>query len=88
MGPPLSNIHMCDLLFGESMGTANYADDTTPYACCEDFDPLIEKLNVKANEILQWFNENAMKANADKCHLLFTTNKEKNIFIGGENITK
>ena len=62
------------------MGTANYADDTTPNACCEDFDPLIEKLKAKANEILQWFNENAMKENANKCHLLFTTNEE---ILGG-----
>ena len=27
-----------------------------------------------------------MKANADKCHLLITTNEEKNISIGGKKI--
>ena len=27
-----------------------------------------------------------MKANADKCHLLITTNEERNISIGGEKI--
>ena len=27
-----------------------------------------------------------MKANADKCNLLITTNEEKNISIGGEKI--
>ena len=27
-----------------------------------------------------------MKANADKCHLLITTDEEKNISIGGEKI--
>ena len=45
-------------------------------------DLIIEKLEVKANDIFQWFNENAMKANADKCHLLITTNEERNISIG------
>ena len=49
-------------------------------------DLIIEKLEVKANDIFQWFNENAMKANADKCHLLITTNEERNISIGGEKI--
>ena len=54
LGPLLFNIHMCDLIFAvESMDTANYADDTTPYACCKDFDLIIEKLKVKTNEILQ-----------------------------------
>ena len=73
---------MCDLIFAvESMDTANYADDTTPYACCKDFDLIIEKLKVKTNEILQWFNKNAMKANADKCHLLLTTNEEKKFLL-------
>ena len=55
------------------MDIPNYADDTTRYACCKDFDLLIEKLEVKANEILQWYNQNAMKVNADRCHLLLPT---------------
>ena len=77
------NIHMCDLYFvAESTDIASYADDTTPYVCLEDMDLIIEKLEVKANDIFQWFNENAMKANADKCHLLITTNEERNISIG------
>ena len=46
-------------------------------------DLIIEKLEVKANDIFQWFNENAMKANADKCHLLITTNEKIIISIEG-----
>ena len=37
---------------------------------------LLKKLK-KVNEILQWFYENAIKANTDKSHLLNTTNEEK-----------
>ena len=78
---------MCDLFFvAESIDIASYADDTTPYVCLEDMDLIIEKLEVKANDIFQWFNENTMKAKADKCHLLITTNEERNISIGGEKI--
>ena len=70
----------------ESVDTASYADDTTPCVCLENIDMIIEKHEVKANEIFQWFNENAMKANTDKCLLLITTNEERNIPIGGEKI--
>ena len=78
---------MCDLFFvAESIDIASYADDTTPYVCLEDMDVIIEKLEVKGNDIFQWFNENTMKANADKCHLLITTNEERNISIGVEKI--
>ena len=65
---------MCDLFFVvESVDIASYADDTTPYICLEDTDLIIEELEVKANEIFQWFNENAIKPNADKFHLLIIT---------------
>ena len=74
---------MCGLFL---VAIASYADNTTPYLCLEDMDLIIEKLEVKANNIFQWFNENAMKANADKCHLLITTNEERNISVGGEKI--
>ena len=78
---------MCDLFsVAEWNDIASYADDTTPYVCLQDMDLIIEKLDVKANHVFQWFNENAMKANADKCHLLITTNEEKSISIGGKKI--
>ena len=78
---------MCDFFFvAESVDIASYADDTTPYIYLDDIDLIIEKLEVKTNDIFQWFNENAMKANADKCHLLITTNEERNISIVGEKI--
>ena len=58
---------MYDLFFVvESVDIANYADDTRPYVCLEDIDMIIEKLEFKANETLQWLNENAVKVNSDK----------------------
>ena len=69
---------MRDLFFVvESVDIASYADDTTPYICLEDTDLIIEELGVKTNGIFQWFNENAIKAKADKCHLLITTKNTK-----------
>ena len=85
--PTTFTFWMCDLFFvAESIGIANYGDDTTPYVRLEDQDLIIEKPEVEANDIFQWFNENEMKATADKCHLLITINEERNISIGGENI--
>ena len=87
LGPLFFNNHMCDLVFvAELIYIPSYANDTTPYVCLQDMDLIIEKLEVKVNDIFQWFNENAMKANADKCHLLITTNEERNISIEGEKI--
>ena len=87
LGPLLLNIHMCDLFFVvESGDIANYADDATPYVCLKDIDLITGKLEVKASEICQWFNEIRFQVNADKCHLLITTNVEKNISIGREKI--
>ena len=78
---------MCDLFFvAESIDIVSYADDTTPYACLEDMDLITEKFKVNTNDIFQWFNANAMKANADRCLLLITTNEERNISIRGEKI--
>ena len=78
---------MCDLYFvAESVDITSYVDDATPYVCLDDIDLIIEKLEIKANYIFQWFNENVMKTNADKCHLLITTNEERNISVGGEKI--
>ena len=77
---------MRPLFVAESTDIANYADDTTLYFCLEDVNLTIEKLEVKANDIFQWFNENEMKATADECHLLVTTNEERNISFGGENL--
>ena len=78
---------MCDFFFvSKSTDIASYADNKTSYVCLEDMDLIIEKVELKTNDIFQWFNENAMKANADKCHLLITTNEERNISIEGEKI--
>ena len=83
LGPLLFNIHMCDFFFvSKSTDIASYADNKTSYVCLKDMDLIIEKVELKTNDLFQWFNENAMKANADKCHLLITTNEERNISIG------
>ena len=77
---------MCNFFFlGESIDIASYAHDVTLYICFKDIDLIFKELEVKANEISQWLNENASKANADKCHLLITTNKERDLSSVGDS---
>ena len=53
---------------------ASYADDNTPYCSSFSLDKVINKLEACTNNLFKWFHENHMKANADKCHLLVTSN--------------
>ena len=38
-------------------------------------DNVISNLEKSTNSLLNWFRENHMKANAEKCHLLVSSNK-------------
>ena len=55
---------------------ASYANGNTPSANSNNLDALINKLEESTNNLFQWFRNNHMKANADKCHLLVTGNYE------------
>ena len=75
LGPILFNIYLCDLFFFlENIDVASYADDTTPYTCGSDFKEVIKYLEESSKILFKWFKDNYMKANADKCHLLLSTN--------------
>ena len=87
LGPLLFNIHLCDLFFiVKDIDIASYADDNTPYTCLDNSQLVIEKLEAVAKDILKWFDNNAMKANAEKCHLLVSTNESISANIGHASI--
>jgi hypothetical protein len=71
LGPLLFNIYINDLLlFIQNSDICNYADDTTIYACDKKLDNITHKLENDCHVALDWFADNYMKLNADKCHLL------------------
>ena len=77
LDPFLFNIFLTDLLFiANSMDIANYADDNTPYATANDTDSLIVSLEEASKSLFTWFDNNLMKSNADKCHLLVVLMKK------------
>ena len=71
LGPLLFNIFLIDLFFiTEDTDIASYADDNTPYVIADNIDGVIKSLEEASEILFKWFNDNLMKINADKCHLL------------------
>ena len=68
------DIDICDI--------ASYADDNTPYTSDFNLEEVIQKLELTTNNLFEWFKNNHMKANADKCHLLVTRDTDVTAKIG------
>ena len=87
LGPRLFNIFLTDLFFiANSMDISNYADDSMAYATANDIDSLTASLEEASKSLFTWFDNNLMKSNADKCHLLVSSNEKVTIKIGSHEI--
>ena len=76
LGPSLFNIYICGIFFDIiECDIASYADDNAPYKFGFNLDNVISNLEKSTNSLLNWFRENHMKANADKCHLLVSSDE-------------
>ena len=65
----------------EDTDIASYADDNTPYMSGDTIEGLIQSLEEVSKKLFKWFDDNLMKSNADKCHLLVNTNESVKITI-------
>ena len=75
LGPLLFNIFINEIfLFVNNTNICNYADDTTIYACSSDLNAIINSLEKDSSVLAEWFSENFMKLNRDKCHLMIFGN--------------
>ena len=71
LGPLLFNIFLCDLfLIMEDTDIASYADDNTPYTTGNSIEKVSQNLENAAKTHFQWFSDNQVKANPDKCHFM------------------
>ena len=59
----------------------NYADDTTIFACGSDLGSVLESLEGDAALLSLWFENNYMKMNEDKSHLLVFGNKDNEVTV-------
>ena len=80
------HIYINDLLLSiQDTDICNYADDTTIYACDNNLDNVLARLENDSNIIIQWFADNCMKLNTDKCHLLIlcrNSNQQITVNVG------
>ena len=87
LGPLLFNLFFCDLfLFVEKIDITHYADHNTLYVCSENVDITLEKLEEAGKVLFEWFSNNFLKANADKYHLILSTDEPFSINIDNEVI--
>ena len=82
LGPLLFNIYICDLFLSYDVtDIANYADDNTPYCGSDSNTSVIDMLERASVKLFEWFKDNNLKANADKSHLLISTDNKQKIKI-------
>ena len=87
-GPLLFNIYMCDLfLFMSESNIANYADDTTLYACEKNLHDVQRKLESESLILFEWFHDNYLKANSGKSHVMLTTDNKLKTNVKGSPIS-
>ena len=76
LGHILVNIFISDLfLILNNIEIASYADNITPHCSYKNFEDVSTCLERTADDFM-WLNNNGMKANTDKCHLLLRTKKK------------
>ena len=77
-------IFLANLFFVKNkIDIANYADDNTPCTNSNDVNGIIKSLEEASEKLLKWFDDNVMKINPGKCHLVVSTNG--NVAIRIEN---
>ena len=87
-GPLLSNIFICDLFFiMNEIDFASYADNNTSFIVDKDIGDVIFKLQNASKALFQWFYDNQMKANPDKCHFICSSNEKLDIVIKDQIIS-
>ena len=65
---------------------ASYEDDNSPYTKGDILDDIIEILESDSVRSFQWFKNNQMKTNKDKCHLLISARCHKTTNVCGAEI--
>ena len=73
---------MADLFFILNyVDIASYADDNTPYVIADDINGVITSLEKASKALFEWFENNLLKSNANKCNLLVSSNDTVNLRV-------
>ena len=79
----MCNLFLCDC----ETNIINYADDTTLYACEPNMDLELSKLEKDTSTVFTRFQNNYLKANSGKPHLLTTSDNIQPINVGGNQLS-
>ena len=75
LGPLLFNIFICDMFYClVNFDVANYAEDSIPYRACKSAEFDVNNLEQLSKIRFGWLNDNFMKVNTGKSHLLLSGN--------------
>ena len=75
-GSIIGSLILCDLfLFVKEAVIMSYADVNNPYVCSENVDVTLGKLEKVGKVLFEWFSNKFLKANADKCHFILSTDE-------------
>ena len=86
LGPFLFNIFLCDTFhFCNDIDFTSYADDSTPYCRRKTPEEVISQLEKSSKSVFEWFENNGLKGNPDKCQLLLSKNDNFEANINDEN---
>ena len=83
LGPILFNIFLSDLfLVLKETDFACYVDDNTIYDIGDSINDVIASLQDSSEKLFQWFSDNQLKGNTDKCHLIVSSDNPIEIQVG------
>ena len=87
LGPLLFNIHLCNFFyFLEDLDIVSYADDRTIHTIKENKESVIYTLEALSMPLFTWFNNNFMKANSYKRHIIWNCTEPSTALIDGSSI--
>ena len=78
LGPLLFNIYLNDL---EDVGTCTFADHTISYISDESLGNVLKSLEKNSMLAIHWFENNYMKLNTNKCHLIVLGYKHEQVWV-------
>ena len=82
LGPLLFNIFLANLFFIlNDADIVSCADDNTPYVIADDINGVITSLEKVLKALFEWFENNLLKSNADKFHLLVSSSDAVNLRV-------
>ena len=85
--PLLINIFICHMFYLlEDSDIANYANDSTPYCAGKSAEFLVNSLEQSSAILFEWLNNNYIKVNTGKSHLLLSGNSRATATIDNSYI--